>query len=387
MFELPDVYTKYLEYLPIFSLSVLAAFFLTPIAGWIARKFNVIANPPSMRLGLKSSDVRHLEKQPTPLLGGIAIIIPLIVLSFVTTNPTPEITALFIAISILFLMGIIDDIHELSGRTQLVVQVLAALFLSFSVIDLTHIGNPFGGIIPLDQLVYIHNIGSFLISIVLPGDLLLLAWILVCTIAVKFSGGTDGLMEGNSLIAGLIFFLLSVRFIFPVIATVSIIFSGLMLGLLFYNFYPAKIRSGSSGKSTYGFILAVLSMLSGAKFATAIVILLLPLTDFFVVLIRRYLKHRPKNPFELLNISDKTHLHHQLLELGMSEKTIAFTEYAVTGVLGLFALAISGTYKAFLILAAILIVFTFITFLSGRAERKRISAPPQDGSPESKYSY
>ena len=317
MLTIPESYDRYLEYLPLFGIAVLVSFLLTPIAGWIARKLKIIAYPPSMRTGGKQSDFRHLEKPPTPLLGGLAVIIPFIALTLMNTNPSPELSALLIAISILFLMGIVDDTHELSGRTQLIVQVAAALFLCASAIDLRLVSNPFGGSIQLDQLTYEGTIGSFIYSIVLPGDLFLFAWIIICTIAVKFSGGTDGLMEGNSLIAAIIFFLLSVRFLNPMTATVSIVFAGLILGFLFFNFYPAKIRSGSSGKSTYGFILAVLSLLSGAKFATAILILLLPIVDFFVVIIRRYIKHKPHNPLQLLSISDRTHLHHQLLELGL----------------------------------------------------------------------
>jgi UDP-GlcNAc:undecaprenyl-phosphate/decaprenyl-phosphate GlcNAc-1-phosphate transferase len=388
MLSIPDSYNRYLEYLPLFCTAVVVSLLLTPVVGWIARRFNIIAYPPSMRSGQKSSDFRHLEKQPTPLLGGAAVILPLILLTFISTNPSPELIALFIAISILFLMGIIDDIHELSGRTQLIFQIIAALFLCASVIDLTVINNPLGGTILLNQAVYQGAIGSYPYSIVLPGDLILFAWILICTLSVKFSGGTDGLMEGNSLIAGIIFFLLSVRFTNSVTATVGIIFAGLILGFLFYNFYPAKIRSGSSGKSTYGFILAVLSLLSGAKFATAILILLLPLADFFIVIIRRYATHKPKNPLHLLNISDRTHLHHQLLELGMSEQRVAFTEYMITGFLGLLALAASGTYKALIVFGSILVVTFLINLLFFRAEKKRNGVPPSDGqSPEAKYSY
>lgn len=388
MLAIPDSYNRYLEYAPLFCIAVLISFILTPLAGWFARKFNVIAYPPSLRQGTKASDFRHLEKQPTPLLGGTAVILPLILLTFISTNPSPELIVLFSAVFVIFLMGIIDDIHELSGRTQLVIQLLAAIFLCVSSIDLRVISNPLGGSISLDSLVYQGTVGSFIYSVVLPGDLILLAWILICTLSVKFTGGTDGLMEGNSLIASIIFFLLSIRLYNSVTANVSIIFAGLLLGFLFYNFYPAKIRSGSSGKSTFGFILAILSLTSGAKFATAILILLLPLADFFIVIIRRYIKYKPKNPFHLLNISDKTHFHHQLLKLGMSEKQVAFSEYVITWTLGLLALAASGTYKAFAVLGAILVITLSINFLFSRAQKKRDGTPPPEGqSPEARYSY
>jgi UDP-GlcNAc:undecaprenyl-phosphate GlcNAc-1-phosphate transferase len=161
----------------------------------------------------------------------------------------------------------------------------------------------------------------------------------------------------------------------------------LLLGFLVFNFYPAKIRSGAAGKSTFGFILAVLSLQSGAKMATAILILLLPITDFFIVLIRRYIVHRPSNPFHLLTISDKTHLHHRLLDFGLSERKVAYIEYIMTALLGSIALAISGTMKAFIFLSAVAVVSLFIVGIPiiGKRRKDRSSAEPP--TPEARFSY
>ncbi|MDD3661481.1 MAG: MraY family glycosyltransferase [Candidatus Dojkabacteria bacterium] len=386
---IPQNYLPYLDYAPLFLLSLAVSFLLTPIVGIIARKLRILGLPPSMRKGAKPSDFRHLEKQPTPLLGGIAVVLPLIILTVSNISPSQEISALLLAVTVLAVMGIIDDFHELSGRAQLFIQCGVALFLCATTIDISLLNNPLNGVIPLDQHVLTGSFLGFDLRFLIPGDFVLFAWILICTLAVKFSSGTDGLMEGNSLIASVIFFLLSVRFNEHGTAVVSSIFAGLLLGFLVFNFYPAKIWSGSPGKSTFGFILAVLSVISGTKFATAIVILLLPLVDFVFVVTRRFLVHRPKNPLELLSISDKSHFHHRLLELGLSERRIAFIEYLATGILGTIALAMAGTMKASLVLAVGVVLFGTIFVIPAlvrRAGLKRPSSPTPE-SPESKYSY
>jgi UDP-GlcNAc:undecaprenyl-phosphate/decaprenyl-phosphate GlcNAc-1-phosphate transferase len=388
--EIPEIYDRYLEYAPYFGFALIVSILSTPIVGMIARRFRVLGYPPSMRDGRKSSDLRHLEKQPTPLLGGLAVLIPFVILTLANTVPSQEMTALLIAIGILGLMGVIDDIHELSAPVQLSVQLLVAILLAASVIDIPYFSSPFGGTIDLSWLTLEGSLGALSLRFLIPGDILLVAWIVLCTISVKISSGTDGLMEGNSLIAALLFFLLSVRFTYDQTAIVSIIFAGLLSGFLLFNFYPAKIWSGSSGKSTYGFILAVLSVLSGAKFATAILVLLLPITDFFFVTLGRLKEHKPKNPFHLLSISDKTHLHHKLLALGYSERRVAFIEYLVTAFLGTIAFAASGTMRASIFLAAATLIAGLIAGITWKLTRNGSSPPPPPGdeeSPEAKYSY
>jgi len=385
LFSLPASYDKYLDFLPLFGVAVLTAFVVTPIVGLIARRFKVLGYPPSLRKGSKPSDYRHLEKQPTPLLGGSAVILPFLILVFANVSPSPALLILLAAVSILFIMGIIDDFSELSGKTQLIIQLIAAIALAASTIDLSYINNPFGGIINLDLYSLSGSFWGIPLHIVLPGDILLVGWILICSIAVKFTSGTDGLMEGNSFIAGILFFLLSVRFHNTETATASIIFAGLVAGFLFFNFYPAKIWSGSSGKSTYGFILAVLSVLSEAKLAISIIILLLPLLDFFWVIVNRFIVHRPKNPLKLLAISDRTHLHHRLLDLGLSERKVAFLEYILSGLLGSIALALAGTLKAFAFLIVLIFVVGILGYISFLKNHTHISE--QTDSPEKKFSY
>jgi len=387
---IPENYQRYADYAPLFFLSLSISFILTPIIGFIARKLNIVGKPPSMRAGTKPSDYRHLEKQPTPLLGGIAVLLPFIFLILIHTQPSPSIIYFLASISILLVGGIIDDKYEVSFKFQLFYQILAALIILISPINLTFINNPVNGNVPLDFTTFNGSLLGLPVDIVFPGDIILLGWILTCMNAVKWVGGTDGLMEGNSLIASFILFILSIRFLAFDTATIAIIFSGLICGFLFFNFYPAKIRSGSPGKSSYGFILAVLSVLGGAKIATAIIILMLPLIDFAWVVIRRILIHRPKKISSILAISDQTHLHHKLLQLGFSEPKVAFIEYSATVILGIIALAFTGAMNAFATLSALILVIGIIALIHALVTRRKEN-PPQEKedteTPESKYSY
>jgi UDP-GlcNAc:undecaprenyl-phosphate GlcNAc-1-phosphate transferase len=381
-------YEKYFQYLPEFLLALATSFILAPIFGYIARKSMIVGFPPSMRERKKTSDFRHLEKQPTPLLGGLAVTLPLIVLILIHTAATPQIIFLIFSLLLLVIMGIFDDVFELSGRAQLITILIAAIIISISPFNFEDITNPMGGMIDLSSHKWVGSFIGMPLEFVWPGDLLMIFWILACSISVKVSAGTDGLMEGNTLISTVIMFILAIRFEIRDAAMISTLFSGLLIGFLIFNFYPAKIRSGSVGKSSYGFILAILSISVGARVATSILLLLLPIIDFIWVLIGRYRKHKPKNIFSILAISDQTHLHYRLLHIGLSELQVAFSEYLITLTLGAIVLAASGALRAFVILVGLIAIVVFVIYITSRERKKQtIKRGENEESPEKKYSY
>lgn len=388
---IPTSFQRYTDYMPLFLISMAISLVLTPVIGYIARKCKIVALPPSMRDGKKLSDFRHLEKQPKPLLGGIAVIAPLILLTLIHTETNTSIFYFVAALSVLLIGGVIDDIFETTYKFQLPIQFIAALLIVLSPINLEFINNPINGIISLDLTTIKETFMGIPIDIVLPGDLILLAWIPVCINAVKWVAGTDGLMEGNSFFSCFTLFVLSLRVGQTNAATISIIFAGLILGFLFFNFYPAKIHSASSGKTSYGFILAVLSVMGGAKFATALIILILPLIDFIWVIIGRIATHKPKNLAVVLAISDQTHLHHKLLRIGLTEPQIAFTEYLLSAVLGAIALITTGALNAFALIFSGIVIALLIYAISKFARRGGKNSPPvspeKKESPEKKFSY
>jgi UDP-GlcNAc:undecaprenyl-phosphate GlcNAc-1-phosphate transferase len=148
------------------------------------------------------------------------------------------------------------------------------------------------------------------------------------------------------------------------VAKIAFITASSAFGLLIFNWYPAKIFPGFSGSTILGFMIAILSILSGAKLATAILVLLIPATDFVYTFIRRILEG--KSPVW----GDKGHLHHKLLEIGLSHRQIALFYILGSVILGAAALSLSSSGKLFaaglvtiIILGAILWLNFFGDFL------------------------
>ncbi len=359
------VYLKYISFLPIFLESFLISFLLTPLIGYFSKKFKVYDLPQGLRLD--STAKRRIHQDPKLKLGGIAVIFPFIFLILFFLKINYHLLFFIIGVSVLFLGGIIDDIFDISAKLQLIIQIIATLIVTLSGLDIYYISKPLYGIFSLNQIpfnflgVHLYFV-SFFLSII---------WILIIINAVKWMAGTDGLAEGNLSIIAIIIGLLSIRFQTYDTAFMGFIFAGLLIGFLFYNFYPSKIFSGASGKSVYGFIIAILSIYSGAKLASTMMVLSIPVIDSFWVIISRIIEEKPKTLLGLININDKRHLHHRLLDLGFSQKKVAFIEYLFTAVIGIIALIITGFHKAIILGFTILIVFLIIAFITNISKKKK----------------
>src|SRR5690606_13352 len=123
------------------------------------------------------------------------------------------------------------------------------------------------------------------------------------------------------------------------------------------NFPPAKIFSSATGSLPYGFLIGVLSILNQTKFATTIIVLLLPLVDFAFVILKRFIKSRPrtvkefiKSPVQLMRMADTNHLHHQLLKLNMTNKQILLAELLVTILACAVAVFSAEAFRLFVVL-------------------------------------
>src|SRR3990167_2497551 len=178
---------------------------------------------------------------------------------------------------------------------------------------------------------------------------------------LNWSKGVDGQMPGIVAIAAIFIGILSLRFglseeLTKSTATLSFIIAGSAIGFLFYNFHPAKIFPGYGATAIY-LLLAVASILSSAKLATAILVMGIPMTDCLFTIIRRVLSGR--SPFW----HDKKHLHHLLLSLGMGQKRVALFYWIVSAALGSLALVLSSKGKLFAIIMLVIIAFGAILFL------------------------
>jgi UDP-GlcNAc:undecaprenyl-phosphate/decaprenyl-phosphate GlcNAc-1-phosphate transferase len=350
---------KYINYFPVLFLSFCISLAYTPFVIYIAHRFGILDQPSQKRDSEDQSRARRIHKNPTPRLGGIPVIISFIFVSSLFLNPTLTFLGFAVTVIILLLVGVLDDVFEISANRQFIAQFMVA-FLASLLLQMPFI-SALGMSLDLNWLEYKTDI----INLSFPGDLFIIMWVIFLINSIKWSSGTDALMEGVVAIGALVIFLVSVRTFDYVSAIISVSLLGALLGFLPFNFAPAKIFSGSSGKSVYGFILAVLAIFSESKLAVTFAVTLIPAIDALTVLYFRQKNHKPKNFTELMRISDKTHLHHILLSRFKSHRKVALIEWSASFLVGALALIFAGAE-----LAAVLLIPVLLLLLMGIRLRK-----------------
>ena len=166
--------------------------------------------------------------------------------------------------------------------------------------------------------------------------------------SMNWIDGVDGVSAGITLIGGITIFILSLRpeVNQPPVGIIAAALIGCTLALLLFNFYPAKIMAGTSGAMFMGFILAVLSVFAGAKIATTLLVMAVPIIDAFWVV-----SERIKSGSSVFS-ADKRHLHFRLIELGWSQRKICLFYCLITAFIAVLALNTGAMGK----------VITFILF-------------------------
>lgn len=313
-----------------FILPAAVAFLITSVSIFptikLAEKFKLLDNPK-----LRPHPA-HIQQRTVPRAGGLAVFLGLIS-SIILFLPIETSTiAIAIALTILLTVGLLDDKYpNFSPYLRLLTQLLAALFVVFSGVGISFITNPLGGIIHFSPPV------SYVLAIV---------WIVWVMNMINWSKGVDGQMPGIVTVAAVILGLLSLKLNLDNVSILSFITAGSSLGLLIFNWYPAKIFPGFSGSNILGFMIATLAISSGAKLATAGLVLLIPATDFAYIFIRRMLQG--KSPVW----GDRGHLHHKLIDLGFTHEQISLFYILGSLILGAVALSLTSSGKLF---AAILV--------------------------------
>ena len=257
---------------------------------------------------------------------------------------------------ILVITGMVDDHYNLNPWTKLALQTVAVLMVSAFGVRIWWVSNPFGG---LD--IVIGNWTYLLVPL----------WLLLMINVMNWFDGLDGLTSGLSSIASIAIVFLSLQpFVSqPATALLAAIVAGAALGFLPFNWHPAKIFLGDTGSMFLGFIIGVFAIISGAKFATAALVLGIPIFDAVWVVSRRWLTGQS------LMRGDRLHLHHRFLDAGFSPRTTVLILYSVAAAFGLVALKSSTEGKV----TALSWLITFmlllgITLVIAKQKRQRRSA-------------
>lgn len=340
------------NYIVAFVLGILSAYVITPYVIRLAKKMGAIDSP---------EEKRKIHTKPTARMGGLAIVLSFIFtfiyliismygekyinISFIKLYKK-EFLGIGASIILILIMGILDDTKGLNAFIKLGIQSLVAIITILCNIKIQNV-NVFGDAINFNIAL------TYLITF---------AWIIVVMNAINLIDGIDCLSTGIVAIA-----LVSLLVIFkinasPIIATMlAVSLLGSILGYMPYNKTPAKTFVGDTGTNFLGYMLAIISIMGVAKTYTLgiiiapLVSLILPIFDTAFAILRRIFKNKSiKAVFK----ADRGHLHHRLLDKGLSQREVVAILYLITAVAGLLAVLIleGNIYKiiSFLVMIALL---------------------------------
>jgi UDP-GlcNAc:undecaprenyl-phosphate/decaprenyl-phosphate GlcNAc-1-phosphate transferase len=301
-----------------------------------------------------ASHAKVVHEYPVPRGGGLVVWGGLFIVSLALLPLDKHLAGILLGATVLALVGVWDDIKDIHPGYRLVAGLIAALLVVGAGIGIAYITNPWGGVIHLNQPQIPLWLFGKMRTIWVLADLFALLWIVWCMNMLNWSKGVDGQLPGIVVIAALIVGILSMRFVgdstqWPVIV-LSGITAGAFFGLLVWNVYPQRMMPGYGGGSLAGYLLAVLSILSGAKLATLLLVLGVPMIDAVYVVYTRI--RSGKSPIW----GDRNHLHHALMDLGWGKRRIAAFYWLMTLLLGLVALQLNPEHKAFTIVLISLVI-------------------------------
>ena len=332
-------------YLAVYTGSLILVLFITPAVIWLARRLNIVDVPGA----------RHMHTNPVSHVGGIAIFLSMMVLSItvlwfsnnnVTTDQTMQgqLRILLLAGSFIFMAGLIDDIKTkgLRARIKFIAQVASALMICLA-------GIRIKSIVITDSLALDFGWFSWPLTIF---------WIVGITNAVNLSDGLDGLAGGICAIACGVMAVFAGSIGNMPVVVLMLALLGSVTGFLFFNFNPAKIFMGDCGSMFLGFMIASSSVICFSKssalvgLALPIAVLGVPVFDTFFSMLRRFLERRS------IFSADRSHFHHKLIELGLTQSQAVIAIYGATLLnagLGMFMIVTPKIY--------VLIIFFCTLFL------------------------
>ncbi|MGM8215132.1 glycosyltransferase family 4 protein [Bacillaceae bacterium W0354] len=290
-------------------LTLFVVLIVTPLVKMLAVKIGAVDQPSK----------RKVHTRVMPRLGGLAIYLSFMTGIIIFYPDTIYTLPILIGGTIIMVVGVLDDLIELSPKWKLLGQILAAVVV-LGTVQVEYVNLPFGGEIHFGIL-------SIPITII---------WIVAITNVINLIDGLDGLAAGVSAIALLTLSSMSIIMGNDLVTIMGFMLLGSTIGFLFYNFYPAKIFMGDTGALFLGYMISVLSLLGFKNvtvfsFVIPIIILGIPISDTIFAIIRRKIQRKP------ISAPDKEHLHHSLLRLGFSHPVTVLLIYVLSGIFSLAA--------------------------------------------------
>ena len=337
------------HYFLLFVSTFIVVGFLTPVMRKIAITNKIYDNPNS---------AHKTHKEPVPYLGGVAIIIGVVLVSYgvaifdgFTGKNFLLMTSVLVPAIVLGGIGLWDDMRDLRPAPRLAIQTAAGLFTAWILISQNTVG------IPTDSTI----LDALITSI----------WIVGICNSINFFDNLDGGAAGTVAVTSIALFILGFQGQQFLIAALSSVTAGATIGFLLWNKSPARIYMGDAGALFLGVLIATLTIrlqpdteVMWTSLATPILLLAVPILDTSVAVLSRI--KRGISPFQ----GGHDHLSHRLIRGGLSRKTAAISLWALSGFFALCAIAIPRTSQSFeqiiVAVAALIWVVLFIKFFQSK---------------------
>jgi UDP-GlcNAc:undecaprenyl-phosphate GlcNAc-1-phosphate transferase len=320
---------------------------LTPLVIRVARWKDIVARP----------QIDRWHKRPTPLLGGIAIVVAFASALLVAGPSTKGVYTVLGGVAGIFLLGLVDDIFGLNPQVKLVGQVIVSALMVALGIRIEIIPWP---VVSIPLTIF---------------------WMVALTNAFNLIDNMDGLAAGVAAISSAVLLIFSLQSGDYVVAALSAALGGAALGFLVFNFNPASIFMGDCGSMSLGFCLACFSILGTWRHATNLVVSLtvpilvlgIPIFDTAFVTVTRKLRGVP------ISQGGQDHVSHHLVRLGLSERRAVLTLYVASIAISVVTLFYTTINPLFMVVIAGLIgigLFIVGLFLEETKRKKGLAEGP-----------
>lgn len=338
----------------VFILAFVVSLTITPLAIKLGERLHIVAIPGGRR--------RHPGR--ISKLGGLGVFAGFAIAALAAQFlPIPRFDSmeiirfggLMLGVVFIFVIGLLDDIYELSPVQLGIAQIVAAAIAVVFQIFIETFNNPLTG----QQT----DPWPFAVTVVLS-----MGWLGIIINTVNFIDGLDGLAGGVAFICGAILFINSAFVLQQTsVSLLPLALMGASLGFLCFNFYPAKIFLGG-GAYLVGYLIGTLSIIGGAKMATVLLVLGLPLMDFAWQVFNRMRQGR--NPMH----GDRGHIHFRLQDMGYAQRKIVLTYYLFCSFFGVLTLVTGSRLFKFVAFSVMVMLLVGGFALVSRASQSRSSA-------------
>lgn len=349
--NIPNLQSAILAAMTALIISLLSS----PFIIFLSEKFGLVDDPK------KNKHQKVIHTYPVPRAGGLAVYLGIFCSALLFLPLDKHLFAILLGATFIAILGLLDDKYNINPYIRVFILILISIIPVASGIGISFLSNPFGGIIDLSNPKISFEFLGKIRNIWIMADIFAICWIFFLMNIINMGAkGVDGQLPGVSAIAAIFIAILSFQYSaditqWPVIILASIT-AGAFLGFLPWNFYPQKIMPGYSGSTLAGYLLSILSILSTTKVGTLFVVLSIPIIDTFYTIVRRIISG--KSPVW----GDRGHLHHRLLDSGLSKRMVAIFYWLGALILGLFAISLNAQLKSYTILiVAIIVGFLLLT--------------------------